>query len=585
MDMGRRAFLGGAGALGVMGLAACTGSAGSGSDGSDSTGADGGSDSTLSLAFDDQTWNYDGDHDVYYRLGSTYLVTPAAPDHELLAVFVPGAYLSATQNDDGTYAATVNSSGTVGDYTAATAPIVFPVDTPGFAAQAPLTEYSYDTVAAYLEAGFVYVHAGLRGVDTNTDSYTGNAPWGVTDLKSAVRYVRYNAGVIPGNTDSIFVFGHSGGGAQSAVMGASGDSDLYTAYLESLGAAMQDADGAALSDAVAGAMCWCPITSLDYANAAYEWNMGQFYGSGTRESGTWTEAYSKDLAAAFAAYQNSLSLTDDSGTELKLTESSSGVYLSGTYYDHVVALLSESLNNFLADTTFPYTATQTSTAGMDTEDTETSGASTTYASVQDYVDALNADTSWVTYDADSNTATVTGLKGFVRSQKPATKDVGAFDGVDRGQLENTLMGLGEDSLHFAGVCRDVIDAGVRDYADLSGWSDDFGVNWYTSDFAETDSVGEDVTVRAAMYNPMYYLNDRYEGYGSSTVAPHWRIRSGVMQSDTAVTTEVNLALALTAAGVAGVDFATVWGQGHVLAERTGDATGNFVTWVKESVAG
>jgi hypothetical protein len=39
---------------------------------------------------------------------------------------------------------------------------------------------------------------------------------------------------------------------------------------------MKDASGAAISDAVAGSMCWCPITSLDYADEAYEWNMGQF---------------------------------------------------------------------------------------------------------------------------------------------------------------------------------------------------------------------------------------------------------------------------------------------------------------------
>jgi hypothetical protein len=33
------------------------------------------------------------------------------------------------------------------------------------------------------------------------------------------------------------------------------------------------------------------------------------------------------------------------------------------------------------------------------------------------------------------------------------------------------------------------------------------------------------------------------------------------------------------------DFATVWGQGHTKAERTGDATSNFIEWVAQSVAG
>ena len=42
--------------------------------------------------------------------------------------------------------------------------------------------------------------------------------WGVTDLKAAVRYLRYNDSLIPGSKNRIFTFGHSGGGAQSALI-------------------------------------------------------------------------------------------------------------------------------------------------------------------------------------------------------------------------------------------------------------------------------------------------------------------------------------------------------------------------------
>lgn len=62
------------------------------------------------------------------------------------------------------------------------------------------------------------------------------------------------------------------------------------------------------------------------------------------------------------------------------------------------------------------------------------------------------------------------------------------------------------------------------------------------------------------------------------------IRTGVMQGDTASTVEVNLALALANLGIDDVDFATVWGQGHTMAERTGDGTSNVIAWVKEAVA-
>ena len=86
-----------------------------------------------------------------------------------------------------------------------------------------------------------------------------------------------------------------------------------------------------------------------------------------------------------------------------------------------------------------------------------------------------------------------------------------------------------------------------------------------------------------MYNPMYYIEDYYEGYQSSNVAPYWRIRTGINQGDTALTTEMNLALALQAYG-ADVDFETVWAQAHVEAERTGSSTDNFIAWVSECLS-
>lgn len=62
------------------------------------------------------------------------------------------------------------------------------------------------------------------------------------------------------------------------------------------------------------------------------------------------------------------------------------------------------------------------------------------------------------------------------------------------------------------------------------------------------------------------------------MAKYFRIRTGLSQGDTAVCTEVDLALALTAYGC-DVDFATVWGVGHTKAERTGSSTENFISWV------
>ena len=81
-----------------------------------------------------------------------------------------------------------------------------------------------------------------------------------------------------------------------------------------------------------------------------------------------------------------------------------------------------------------------------------------------------------------------------------------------------------------------------------------------------------------MYNPLYYLCGYYEGSSTSNVGQYWRIRTGLTQGDTALTTELNRALSLQSLGV-DVDFETVWGLGHTEAERTGSSTENFIEWV------
>ena len=611
MDLSRRSLFRSAIALTLFsgfGLAAC--SSGTSSNGTASSGGSGTA-AAGTLALNNAKWSHDADNDVYYQLGLSYVASPAAPDYETLGIYVPGAYFTGADNGDGTHKVAINTSGSVNGFTPATAPIVLPVNTPGYASQKPPTQYSYESISEYMAAGFIYVHAGLRGKDSNADSYVGNAPWGVTDLKAAVRYLRYNSASLPGSMDRIFVFGHSGGGAQSSVMGASGDSPLYTTYLEHLGAAMTFSDGTAISDAIAGVMAWCPITSLNVGNAAYEWNMGQFASSGTRAEGTWTAAYSKDLAAAFAETVNGLGLTDSKGTALKLERSSEGVYLAGSYYDHVVAEITTSLNNFLADTTFPYTPSSRQMAGMEPgggggpsgqggtppsgeapggqnpgggqpPGGESSGSSTTYTTVEEYIAYLNGENPWVTYDSASNTATITGLQGFVTSQKSPSKDVGAFDAPDRSATENIVMGKGTQGLHFSKLSRDVLAANESTYSSLTGWSGDYGASMWETDFATTDEVGGDVVSREQMYEPLYYLLKSQSGQGSSRVAPNWRIRSGITQGDAASTVEINLALALQALEGTKVDFATVWGQGHTMAERTGDGTANFISWVKEA---
>lgn len=534
-----------------------------------------------SLTFDNAAWQYDEINDIYWQVGVVYVANPASLDYETLGIYVPGAYLEATANGDGTYTASVKSDAQVGQFTAATAPYVLPVNTPGYnASQAPT--WLADGIANYTQAGMIYLQPGIRGRDNTTDSQgqevVGGAPWGVTDLKAAIRYVRYNKDVLPGDTDKIVSFGHSGGGAQSAVLGASGDSTLYNPYLEALGAAMKDKEGNPISDAPYGTMTWSPITSLDYADAAYEWNLGQFADSNTRAEGTFTQALSQDLAKEYANYINQLGLKHE-GQALTLTESSEGIYTQGSYATYLEGVVNQSLNNFLADTSFPYTSDGAGPGG--------STESVTYETAQAYIDSLNAETQWVTYDAATNTAKISSLADFAKYVKTASKSVPAFDALDRSLAENAVFGVADaNELHFDQLVARLLKNNQAKYESLTDWNSQY-VTDFESDLAKTDSLGKTIAERQDLYNPMFYLTSAYSGYQTSKPAPHWRIRSGLSQGDTALTVETNLALALenqANGAVKSVDFATVWGQGNTTAERTGHASANFIQWVQEIVA-
>ena len=534
-----------------------------------------------SLTFDNAAWQYDEANDIYWQVGVVYVANPASLDYETLGIYVPGAYLEATANGNGTYTASVKSDAQVGQFTAATAPYVLPVNTPGFnASQAPT--WLADGIANYTQAGMIYLQPGIRGRDNTTDSQgqevVGGAPWGVTDLKAAIRYVRYNKDVLPGDTDKIVSFGHSGGGAQSAILGASGDSTLYNPYLEALGAAMKDKEGNPISDAPYGTMTWSPITSLDYADAAYEWNLGQFADSNTRAEGTFTQALSQDLAKEYANYINQLGLKHE-GQALTLTESSEGIYTQGSYATYLEGVVNQSLNNFLADTSFPYTSDGTGPGG--------STESVTYETAQAYIDSLNAETQWVTYDAAANRAKISSLADFAKYVKTASKSVPAFDALDRSLAENAVFGVADaNELHFDQLVARLLKNNQAKYESLTDWNSQY-VTDFESDLAKTDSLGKTIAERQDLYNPMFYLTSAYSGYQTSKPAPHWRIRSGLSQGDTALTVETNLALALenqANGAVKSVDFATVWGQGNTTAERTGHASANFIQWVQEIVA-
>lgn len=201
-----------------------------------------------------------------------------------------------------------------------------------------------------LAAGYVVVEPGARGrgLKNSDGEYYGSAPAVIVDLKAAVRYVKANKGRIPGNVDRIVSAGTSAGGAVSTLLGASGDSPLYDEHLKEIGAA--DA-----SDAIFAVGAWCPITDLEHADGAYEWNWGtNALGTGKQVDQT----VSKDLGSQFAEYQAKLRLRGLKGSGFgTLTARNYDAYLLKQYMEpsattYLAALSDSDRETYLAKNTF-----------------------------------------------------------------------------------------------------------------------------------------------------------------------------------------------------------------------------------------
>lgn len=189
-----------------------------------------------------------------------YVRKPVDAAYQVINIYVPEAYFQGQS---------------VGGFNAQTAPVFFPNQVGGYmpakpgtaqpAAQGPQAGKP-GAIAAALVQGLVVAAPGVRGriLKDADGAYTGKAPAAIVDLKAAVRYLRFNAAVLPGNMEHIVSNGTSAGGALSALLGTSGNSPDYEPYLQAIGAAAGRDDIFAVS-------AYCPITNLDQADAAYEW--------------------------------------------------------------------------------------------------------------------------------------------------------------------------------------------------------------------------------------------------------------------------------------------------------------------------
>ncbi len=435
---------------------------------------------------------------------------PVDTRYETINIYIPTQYFEGKS---------------VGSYNADTAPIFLPNSVGGYMpgpAGGPGMGRDGGANAALvaLARGYVVAEPGARG-RTNVDAngtYTGKAPAAIVDLKAAVRYLRFNDKVMPGNAEKIVSNGTSAGGALSALLGASGDNADYEPYLKALGAADTRDDIYAVS-------AYCPITNLDNADAAYEWlfngintyaqmsfqappsgadaagmpvDAGTPPADGTADQGGPNGAgatqasltpdqvmLSSLLKARFPAYLNSLGLKKSDGSAL--TVDANG---NGSFRDYVKSFVIASAQKALK-------------AGKDL-------TSLPWITIKSgVVKDINFD-SYVAY--------------ATRMKTPP-----AFDAVDLSNPENQLFGTATtNALHFT----------------------QFGMDHTTNG----GSLANSSIVK--MMNAMNYI-----GTKGTTTAKYWRIRHGTADRDTSLAIPVMLATKLSNNGAA-VDFAMPWAQPH-----------------------
>lgn len=199
-----------------------------------------------------KTVEFEGEKVIYRAFENRVYVAHPVDDIQKLSIYVPEVYYQGES---------------INGYQLKSAPIFMPNTVGGYMA-GPLTEPGKpvfakdDSIFRALQHGYVVVSAGIRGRKLKDN--VGVAPACIVDYKAAVRYLRYHKDVIAGDTEKIISNGTSAGGALSSLLAASGNHPDYEPYLDALGATKE-------RDDIFGASCYCPITNLDHADMAYEW--------------------------------------------------------------------------------------------------------------------------------------------------------------------------------------------------------------------------------------------------------------------------------------------------------------------------
>lgn len=411
---------------------------------------------------------------------------PVDPVYQAISIYVPECFYRGE---------------TISGYDLHTAPILFENNVGGFFPSEPRNPehemFGHTSTSFFaLLHGYVVATPGARGRTNRTGDgkFYGKAPAGMVDLKAAARYLWANAERIPGDVRRMFSLGTSAGGGLSALLGTYDSDGDYEPLLKELGAAE-------VPVRLLGIGCYCPVTDLEHADAAYEWQFRGIYDyhrmhmhmdEGGRpqfsaEDGEMTVRQvelSGELAQRFPEYVNSLGLTAPDGSPLQLDEGG-----FGPFRDYITGKLAQAAQNAL-------------NAGELVE--------------QPGVAVEDGKVVRVDFQAF--------MKGITRM-----KETPAFDDVSMHSFENNLFGdETTDNMHFSS----------------------FSLERSTS---EAPKMADPTVLR--MMNPLSYMKP------GSALAKHWRFRMGTNDRDVGFATPAILALTLQNLGCQ-VDYALAWREPH-----------------------
>ncbi len=424
-------------------------------------------------------------------------VTPPLNNLELTTYHIMNFY----------YPEAYDKGGSINGYTGETAPIFFRMTVGGYS-QAPPATISTESVQRALLRSYVVASPGVRGIQTKDAEglrYVGKAPACIVDMKAAIRYLRHNDKAMPGDAGKIISSGSSASGALSALLGATGNNSDYEPYLKALGAADE-------RDDILAASCYCPITNLENADIAYEW---QFNGSTRLEpqrDGTnplpltqIEHGWSNDLKALFPAYLDQLGLV---AYEPRNDKKAVGAGHSADR-NKKGALLTEAANG----------------NGIFTDYV----ASFVVAAAQKALDA-GANLSGFDYlTLSQDGKTVTGID-FWKYSDTRMKRPPAFDTMD--------LSIPTPEVQLFGA----VNVNARHFTQYSLTKD------------PVSALADKAIVK--MLNPMCYIDAQ-----KTTIAHYWRIRHGTIDRHTSLAIPVILATMLANKGC-DVDFALSWNTGH-----------------------